>query len=205
MKTIGQKIRESRGKNHISGEALGVALGLSKGTVSRIENDELKGGPDPDLVIKIAEALGDDTILLHYLEENPVYQAILPKIFPDLNNIRRDPAVIFTRLAREAEEAMHAAMIMAEVFSNADPRQTPNFEAVFAAKMEQIIDIKRAAEILEFELIASGVVTKEWLHGVYEQQQAKCIERGHHRAAADRRHDERRHSDGRRAGNGAER
>lgn len=185
MKTIGQKIRESRGKNHVSGEALGAALGLSKGTVSRIENDELKGGPDPDLVIKIAEALGDDSILLHYLEENPVYRAILPKIFPDLNNIRRDPAVIFTRLAREAEEALHAAQVMAEVFSNAEPRSTPNFEAVFAAKMEQIVDIKRAAEILEFELIASGVVTRDWLQGVYEAQQRKCEERGHHRRRAE--------------------
>lgn len=202
MKTIGQKIRESRGRSHVSGEALGAALGLSKGTVSRIENDDLKGGPDPELIIKIAEILGDDSILLHYLEKNPVYRAILPKIFPDLNNIRRDPAVIFTRLAREAEEAMNAAMIMAEVFSNAEPRMTPNFEAVFAAKMEQIIDIKRAAEILEFELLASGVITKEWLHGVYEQQQAKCVERGHHRLVPDRRQDDRRHSDGRRAENG---
>lgn len=183
MSTLGKKILDVRKKKGITGAALAESLGLSPASISGYEND--KSSIDPETVIKIAEALGDDSILLHYLEENPVYRAILPKIFPDLNNIRRDPAVIFTRLAREAEEALHAAQVMAEVFSNAEPRTTPNFEAVFAAKMEQIIDIKRAAEILEFELIASGVVTKEWLHGVYEAQQRKCEERGHHRRRAE--------------------
>lgn len=183
MSTLGKKISDIRKKKGITGAALAEALGLSPASISGYEND--KGGIDPETVIKIAEALGDDSILLHYLEENPVYRAILPKIFPDLNNIRRDPAVIFTRLAREAEEALHAAQVMAEVFSNAEPRSTPNFEAVFAAKMEQIVDIKRAAEILEFELIASGVVTRDWLQGVYEAQQRKCEARGHHRRRAE--------------------
>lgn len=202
MTTLGKKISDSRRKSGMTGAELAECVGLSPATISGYEND--KGGLDPETVIKIAEALDDDSILLHYLEENPVYRAILPKIFPDLNNIRRDPAVIFTRLAREADEAMNAAMIMAEVFSNAEPRQTPNFEAVFAAKMEQIIDIKRAAEILEFELIASGVITREWLRGVYEQQQAKCIDRGHHKPVVEKRHEERRQVTGRRAGNGTD-
>ncbi len=180
--TVGKKIQVSRKRQGMSCEELGSIVGLSGSSVWKLENDQLKGGPDPETVIRIAEALNDDSILLHYIENNPVYKHILPKIFPDLNNIRRDPAIIFTRLAGEAEEAMDAARIMAELFSNADPTTTPSFEAVFKAKMEQVVDIKRAVEILEFELLACGVITKQWLRDVYDRQQLKCETNGHHKA-----------------------
>lgn len=179
--TVGEKIRESRKSCGVTGRALGEMIGISESAIWKIENDLLKGGPDPETIIRIAEALEDDSVLLHYIENNPVYQHILPKIFPELNNIRRDPAIIFTRLAGEAEEATEAARILAELFSNAEPTRTPNFEAVFKAKMEQLVDIKRAVEILEFQLLASGVITKQWLQGVYESQQQKCVEHGHHK------------------------
>lgn len=182
--TVGKKILEVRKSKNITGEALGELIGLSKSAIWKIENDLLKGGPDPDTVIRIAEALCDDTILLHYIETNPVYQHILPKIFPDLNNIRRDPAIIFTRLMGEAKEAMDASEIMAGIFSNADPTRTPNFDETFKKKMEQIVDIKRAVEILEFELMASGVITKQWLQEVYDRQQRKCEDHGHHNPEA---------------------
>ena len=179
---IGGKIVESRKKRGVKAATLSEEIGVSASTMSLIENDQLKGGPDPDLVIRIAEVLNDDSILLYYIENNPVYKHILPKIFPDLNNIRREPAIIFTRLAGEAKEAMEASRIMAELFSNADPTNTPNFEAVFRAKMEQVVDIKRAVEILEFELMACGVITKQWLQDVYGRQQLKCEANGHHKA-----------------------
>jgi len=178
--TLGRKILLARKAAGFRQEDVGNAVGLTKAGVSQIENNQLKGGPSPALLIKIAEFLCDDSILTHYIENNPVYQHILPKIFPDLNNIRRDPAVIFTRIAREAAECSQAADIMAEIFSNADPRRVPAFDETFKAKMEQIVDIKRAVEILEFELMASAIVDKTWLDDVYQRQQSKCIEHGHH-------------------------
>jgi transcriptional regulator with XRE-family HTH domain len=157
--TIGEKILKARKSKGLTGEELGNRVGLSKGAVWKVENDSLKGGPQPELVVKVANALGDNTILLHYLEENPVYRAIIPRIFPDLNNIRRDPAIIFSRFADEAGEAIEAARILSQIFSNANPENTPNFEAVFKANMEQIVDVQRCAEILFVGLIHAGVMT----------------------------------------------
>jgi transcriptional regulator with XRE-family HTH domain len=178
--TIGKKIRDSRKRAGLTASFLGETVGISGPTVSLIENDQLKGGPAPEMIIKIAEVLCDDSILTYYIETNPVYQHILPKIFPGLNNIRRDPAVIFTRIAREAAEASQSADIMAEIFSNADPRRVPQFDETFKSRMEQIVDIKRAVEFLEFELMATAIIDKPWLDDVYKRQQTKCIEHGHH-------------------------
>jgi hypothetical protein len=47
--------------------------------------------------------------------------------------------------------------------------------------MENLVDIKRGVEIAEFELIASRIVTEEWIKEIYEIQQRKCEERGHHK------------------------
>ena len=177
---FGNKVHESRKLFGISGEELGRRVGISKAVISRIENDSLKGGPSPDVVVKIANELNDHSILLHYLEENPVYRAIIPRIFPDLNNIRRDPAIIFSRFAAEAGEAMEAARILAQIFSNANPEKTPNFEKVFKANMEQIVDVQRCAEILFIGLIHAGVMTDVDQRDIYAKQQQKCIENGHH-------------------------
>ena len=179
--TFGQKTRESRKAKEMTQAQLAAKIGVVQSYISDLEKDLLKSYPSPETVIAISEALQDDSILLHYIETNPVYQHILPKVFPDLNNIRRDPAIIFTRLADEAHEAHNAARIMAGLFTNVDPSKTPAFDATFRAKMEQIIDIKRAVEILEFELLASGVIAKQWLTDRYHDQQQKCIERGHHK------------------------
>lgn len=178
--TIGEKIAQARKNKGITGEELGELVGVSKGVIWKIENDALKGGPSPERVVKISSALGDHSILLHYLEENPVYRAIIPRIFPDLNNIRRDPAIIFSRFADEAGEAMEAARILAQIFSNANPEKTPNFEKVFKANMEQIVDVQRCAEILFIGLIHAGVMTDVDQRDIYAQQQQKCVERGHH-------------------------
>ncbi len=178
--TIGKKIRISRKTRGMTRDHLAGVIGISGAAMSKVELDQLKGGPSPELVIKIADALCDDSILIYYIENNPVYQRILPKIFPDLNNIRIEPAVIFTRLAREAEECRDAADLMAEIFSNKDPTRVPMFEETFKAKMEQIVDVKRAVEILEFQLLAAAIIDKDWLDSIYRNQQQKCIDHGHH-------------------------
>lgn len=178
--TIGEVINASRKRKKMTQTQLAEAVGVPQGTISAIESDKLKGGPSDELIILISDILEDVNILIHSVTTRQVYKLILPKIFPDLNNIRRDPAVIFTRIAREASEASQSADILAEIFSNADPRRVPEFDETFKKRMEQIIDIKRAVEILEFELMASAIVDKTWLDDVYERQQQKCIERGHH-------------------------
>ena len=47
--------------------------------------------------------------------------------------------------------------------------------------MEQVIDVKRGIEILEFELMLSGLHSQEDLQAVYERQQRKCEDHGHHK------------------------
>lgn len=178
---IGKKIKNRRIKLGITRESLAGSVSLSPAAISKIENDELKNGPHPDVVVKISKVLQDTSLLLHYLEENPVYKAIIPRIFPELNNIRRDPAVIFGKFAREADEARRAAEILQEVFTNAEPKSSPNFEEVFKSNLEQVVDVQRCAEILFVGLIASGVMTEEDLRDVHERQQRKCEERGHHK------------------------
>ena len=179
--TLGEKIRDTRRSKGVRASRLGEAVSLSPASMSAIENDTLKGGPDPETVVKISSVLEDTSILLCYLEENPVYKAIIPRIFPELNNIRRDPAIIFSRFAQEASEAVEASRILSEIFSNAEPERAPNFEEVFKAKLEQIVDVQRCAEILFVGLIASGCMTEADLKAVHEAQQRKCEARGHHK------------------------
>ncbi len=76
--SLGKKIQKRRKELGISAADLADSLGISHSSMSNIENDRLKGGPLPEIVVKIAEDFNDNSILLHYLEENPVYRAIIP-------------------------------------------------------------------------------------------------------------------------------
>lgn len=180
-KSLGHAISEARKRAGMTIDTLGAAIGISRSHVSVIERDLLKGGPDPDTVVKIADVLGDRSILTTYLENNPVYQSIIPKIFPDLNNIRRDPAIIFGKFAQEASEAVEAARILQEIFSNAEPESHPNFCEVLRAKLEQIVDVERCAEILFLQLIAADVLSEADRCEIHAKQQRKCEEKGHHK------------------------
>lgn len=189
--SLGKRITEARKKKGMTLEDLGTAINMSRSNLSVIENDNLKGGPDPDTVNRIADALGDNSIRLYYLESNPVFQAVIPRIFPELNNIRTEPAIVFSRFADEAEEAMRAARNLSQVFAHANPRQVEGFADQFAANMEQIIDIQRCAEILMTALITAGVMSESEQRDLNDRQQAKCEANGHHlddrRTGCDRR------------------
>lgn len=178
--TTGQAIKKARLSAGVTLSDLGLLVRITAASLSDIENDKLKGLPSPELVVRIADALEDKAILTTYLENNPVYQSIIPKIFTDLNNIRRDPAIIFSRFATEAEEAVQAARILSDIFSNADPSSHPNFCAVLKAKLEQIVDVQRCAEVLFLQLIAAGVITETERCEIHHRQQQKCVEHGHH-------------------------
>ncbi|MCK4620684.1 MAG: helix-turn-helix transcriptional regulator [Desulfuromonadales bacterium] len=179
--TIGEKIKKARKAAGLTGADLAELISVSPALIGKIEQDGQKFGPSPETVVKIADALNDKTILTTYLENNPVYQSIIPKIFPDLNNIRRDPAIIFSRFATEAEEAVEAARILSDIFSNAEPSNTPNFCEVLKAKLEQVVDVQRCAEVLFLQLIAGGVISDTDRCDIHMRQQRKCIENGHHK------------------------
>lgn len=183
--TIGEKIRSSRKSKGLRGEDLGAAVGLTKNQISVIENDQLKGGPDPEVVVRIAEALNDQSILLHALQENPIYKEIIPRIFPGLNNIKREPSAVFVKLAEELGEAQEASGILARIFSHAEPETTPNFRETFLKNLEQILDVMRGAEELFLVLIDCGIMSVEDRREVHARQQLKCEERGHHKRRAE--------------------
>lgn len=176
--TLGQAIKAARTHKKMKQEALGAAIDKSLGAVSNYENDVAL--PDPETVEKIAKVLDSNAVRMAYLRNNPVYQSVIPRAFSDLNNIRREPAIIFTRTAKECDEARESALILAEIFSNADPSRVPDFANVLKNRLEQLLDAKRAIEILEVELVETGVLTMDGLREVYEQQHHKCVERGHH-------------------------
>jgi transcriptional regulator with XRE-family HTH domain len=184
--TIGTKIRRSRKGKTLSGEELAVAIGMSPGAVWKIENDMLKGGPSPDILIKIADALGDQSILVYALLHNPICQRIIPRAFTPLNNINKNPSAILTKLQEELEEAIEASKILSRVFSHAEPASTPNFKEVLFSNLEQLLDVQRNVEEAFARLKGCGALSEEEHLELHVRQQAKVERNGHHRRAEDR-------------------
>lgn len=182
METLGQHIQRRRKEIGMRGVELGDAIGKTKSTISKFESGELN--PDHKDVVLIANVLNDDSILYTCLSDDPVYRSVIPRIFDDLNHIRTDIAIIFSRLRKEMKEAYDACEVLEQIFENADPEASPGFAAVFAAQMEQIIDVKRAIEILELQLLAKRVMTEMDRKSLYLAQHEKCVRKGHHKVAA---------------------
>jgi len=180
--TIGQKIKEARKAKGVRGETLGAVIGITKTTISKIENDQLKGGPDPELLVKIADALGDRSILVYALLHNPICQRIIPRAFTPLNNIKTDPSAILTKMQEELEEAIESAKMLAREFTNAEPQLKPHFPEVLMANLEQIVDVTRCVEEMFGRLKECGALTEEQHLEVYVRQQAKVEAHGHHKA-----------------------
>lgn len=181
---IGDVIKRARNKRGWSLDQLGEVVGLTKGTLSGYENGQPKSY-DPDTLCKIADALNDISILTHHCQSCPVRNMAFIKQFPELNNIRRDPAIITARLRKEMTEAAEALDSLSELFSDVDFRARPDHKEVFERAMEQVIDAERCIEILKFELIISGTAGSLDLQKIYKTQQAKCIAHGHHKPEAE--------------------
>lgn len=178
--TLGETITAARKRKKVTLAELGQMIGMSPTNLSVIENNGLKNGPDPTTLTRIADALASPEILLHHCEQCAIRRHIMLRMFPDLNNIRRDPAIIVSRLRKEMIEAAEAAERLAERYSDADFLSRDDYREVFEREMEQILDVKRGIEILEFELMLSGLHSQEDLERVYQRQQAKCVAHGHH-------------------------
>lgn len=178
--TLGEKITTARKKMKMTLEDLGGVIGMSRANLSMIENNNLKNPPDARTLIRISETLNAPEILIHHCDTCPIRQHIMLRQYPELNNIRRDPAIITARLAKELAEAKTAADDLAERMSDKDFKSRADYQEFFDSKMEQIMDAERNIEILKFELLLSGTHTKEDMERVGARQQAKCEAHGHH-------------------------
>lgn len=178
--TLGEMIAKARKGKGWNLDELSERIGMSRSNLCILENDGHKKFPDPQTVIRIAEALECEGILFKYLETNPVFKAVIPRIFPELNRIRTEPAIVFSRFEHEAEEGASSARVLSQLFAHADPKSAPGYAETFAANMEQIIDVQRCAEILMTSLVAAGVMSEVELRELHERQQAKCEAKGHH-------------------------
>lgn len=179
--TIGQKIREVRKEKGLTLEELAACCDRKKSWLSTVENDAFKGGPDPDDLIKIADALGDQSILIYALLHNPICQRIIPRAFTPLNRTKSDPSAVLVKLQEELEEAGQAAAMLARDFTHADPASLPNHKEVLLARLEQILDVSRNIEELFDKLKACGALTDEEQLEIHIRQQAKCERNGHHK------------------------
>lgn len=183
--TIGQKIRAARKEKGLTLDELAESCGRRKSWLSAVENDALKGGLDPDMIIKIADALEDRSILTYALMHNPICQRIIPRAFTPLNNINDNPSAILTKLHEELDEAIQAVDILARIFSVKDPENTPVYKETLYAKLEQVIDVSRCVEEMFDRFKSIGVLTEEEHLELHLHQQAKVEAHGHHRRAED--------------------
>lgn len=179
-KTLGQIITAARKAKDMTQVDLGEKIGLTGASLSAIENDNLKAGPDSRTLIRIAETLSAPEILMHHCECCPIRQHIMMKQFPDLNNIRTEPSIIANRLRQEMIEGAAAADELSQLYAHKDFQNLPEFQARHKLLHEQIVDAERAMEILKFELIRLGALTREEHSQIIESQQAKCVAHGHH-------------------------
>jgi len=178
--TLGKKILAARKRKGMTLDDLSTIIGMSRTNLSVIENDGLQSGPAPATLIRIAEALDCIEILIHHCDLCPIRQHIMLKKYPDLNNIRTDPAVIAARLAKEMSEGAAALTRLMERFSDKDFNTRSDYMATFVKEFEQVVDVERGIEILKFELLRSGLHTQDDLRSVEEAQQQKCVDHGHH-------------------------
>lgn len=178
--TIGKKINQARLEKGWTLAALASAIGMSVSGVRKIEMDAIKN-LDPSTIIKIADALGDRSILTYALLHNPICQRIIPRAFTPLNNINDNPSAILTKLQEEMEEGIEAAKKLSRNFSHADPSSLPNHKEVLFANLEQILDVTRCVEEMFSELKECGALTEEEHLEIHIRQQAKVERNGHHK------------------------
>ena len=159
---------------------LAARVGMTGASLSVYENDGLKGTPDARTLIRISDALDAPEILMHHCEACPIRQHIMMKQFPDLNNIRTEPSIIANRLRQEMIEGAEAADELSQLYAHKDFQSLPEYQDKYKALHEQILDAERAMEILKFELIRLGALTRDDHKEIVARQQAKCEEHGHH-------------------------
>lgn len=155
---LGRQISQSRKKSGLTLEQLGQAVGIKKSALSVLENGKKRGQPNPELVVKISNALNDFNILTIYLKNNPAYQAALPNVSSELNRSNSDPAKIFSSISRKMKEGAIAADSLSQIFMNTQQTKSlQEVEEILLNNLEQLVKIKKSVDTLEFELLASHI------------------------------------------------
>ena len=178
--TIGQKIRESRKKRGMNLEALAAFCGKKKSWLSAAENNAFRGDIGPADLIKIADALDDQSILTHALLANPICERIIPRAFKPLNNIKTEVSAMLAVLKEESAEMSESVEMLARCFTHKNPESQPMFRETLFAKLEQIKDVMRGGEELLAHLKDIGILSDTDLLELHLRQQAKCEAHGHH-------------------------
>jgi transcriptional regulator with XRE-family HTH domain len=151
--TLGSRIRVARKGKNWRMEDLAQALKLSKSTIFKIENEELKSPLDPHLLIRIAEALDEPDILRHQCRTCPIRRHLVDSYVPELE-MARDRGVVFSRLHQEmlAGAAVLEGLVKSCAASQAegrDPFSTPEYRDA----LSELLEIRNRWEILEFQLL----------------------------------------------------
>ena len=128
--TIGNKIAEARKKTGTTLAVLAEKIGLSVSGTAKIENDGVKN-LDPEMLCKIADALNDLTILVAHCQSCPIRKHVFMKLFPELNNIREEPAIIAARLQQEMKEGIDAIERLGRRFQDVDFKNKPGIKQRF--------------------------------------------------------------------------
>lgn len=176
---LGEQIKKSRKSAGMNAAILARLIGMSPANVSKIENGILS--PSPEIVVRIASVLGDDAVLYAYMRNDLVFRATIPRIFPDLNNLRKDLSAVLSKVVSEAEEAIAAVKELSCALAAVDFKDTPGFNEKFSKAMKELLDAKRMIEQTESVSTSLFICSKEELREIYRLQQRDCEEQGLHR------------------------
>jgi transcriptional regulator with XRE-family HTH domain len=172
LMTLGQKIRESRRARRMTQQAVADLAAISRPTLVELEKDVRK--PADEVVIRLADALEDPTVLTHRCAVCPVREAALFRLLPGLNNLRRDgPAAVAVRVKGEMVEAMEDLDRLIDCMGDLDLARRADYRDVYKQAMQQVIDVKRGIETLEFEFLVNGAHALAELREVYRRRRAK--------------------------------
>lgn len=172
-------LREARKKAGLSLAAAAVELGKTKSALHRAETGQTP--PEDELLIRASRRYKALGLLQSSCLQCPLRTEIMVQLFPELNNIRRDPLAVAARLKQELIEAVRATDRLVERMSDVDFASQPAYRDAWAKEYEQLVDVERGIEILRTELILQGAHTLEEVMSVHESQQAKCEAHGHHK------------------------
>lgn len=178
---IGKKFRTARKNKGLTQQQLADCVGVPRTKIAEMETGAGKKEPDRNFLIRIAEALETPELLFTYCEECPIRNHVIFALFPELNNIRRDPVAIAARLRTELREGEAALDRLIERMGDRDFFANQNYRETWTNELEQLVDVKRGIEILETELVLIGAHSFSEIRAVYQQQQQKCEAHGHHK------------------------
>lgn len=168
------KTARLRAKKTLKEAAMDIGIGIST-----LHDAERSAAPSPALLIRAAEAYNDTSLLVSHCEACPIRQAALLRVFPDLDNVRKDPAIIVARIRQEMAEALKQLDRLAEDMSTLDFSTRESYRKTWAGKLDQLMDVERGIEMLKHELVNQGMHTIAEIKSAEAANQAKCEARGY--------------------------